>query len=121
MEPEIMRNSNLVVANSPYLASLAKQHNKHSYYVGQGCDLSNYEPKNEHPPADLAKIKGTKIGYIGLLTGRRLNLELLIELAQKRKGSTACSNRSRRTTVFNLVNYTKWTMYTFLERKKQTN
>ena len=85
LEPELMKSSHLVVANSPHLEDMAKQHNSNSFYVGQGCDLSNFEIRNTAPPADLSQIKGLKVGYIGLLTGRRLNIELLVDMVKKRK------------------------------------
>jgi FkbM family methyltransferase len=84
IEPQIMRKSDLVVANSTYLASLAKKNNPNSYYVGQGCDLSNFTREGKEVPEDLKKIPGLKIGYIGLLTVRRLNIDLLTEIAQKK-------------------------------------
>ena len=85
LEPELMKSSHLVVANSPHLENMAKQHNPNSFYVGQGCDLSNFVIKNKPAPKDLAEIKGIKVGYIGLLTGRRLNIDLLINLAKQKR------------------------------------
>lgn len=84
LEPKIMRQSDVVVANSTYLCSIAEQYNPHSYYVGQGCDLSNFKREGSESPKDLQAIKGLKIGYIGLLTVRRLNIDLLIDIAQKK-------------------------------------
>ena len=82
MEPEIMNTSDFVIANSPYLSGLSKKHNENSFYVGQGCDLTHFKHKNITEPNDLAKIKGLKIGYVGLLTSRRLNIELIEGLAK---------------------------------------
>ena len=55
--------------------------NKHSYYIGQGCDLTHFKIKERSEPEDLSKIEGIKIGYVGYLTALRLNINLLIELA----------------------------------------
>ncbi|NQY09683.1 MAG: glycosyltransferase [Flavobacteriales bacterium] len=81
MEPEIIKSADLVVANSPHLADLARENNSNSYYVGQGCDLSQFKHQQVNEPKDLARIKGVKIGYVGLLSSRRLNLDLLKDLA----------------------------------------
>lgn len=82
LEPMIMSKSHLIVANSTYLADIARKYNMHSYYVGQGCELSQFSLTNIYEvPADLAYIKKPVIGYIGALLSIRLNLPLLEELA----------------------------------------
>src|ERR1041384_7105257 len=66
LEPELMAKSDVVTANSTYLADIAKQHNSHSYYVGQGCDVSMFDMnKVKKIPDDIAVIKHPIIGYIG--------------------------------------------------------
>jgi teichuronic acid biosynthesis glycosyltransferase TuaH len=82
LEKKTIKSANLVVSNSPYLRDYAKSFNSHSYYVGQGCDLELFKPNLVAEPADLAKIQGIKIGYIGFLTEMRLNIRLLVEIAK---------------------------------------
>ncbi len=85
MEPMIMKKADVVVTNSPYLAKVAQDSNPHSYYVGQGCDVTDFqEKKSIKVPEDVAGIKGVKIGYVGLLTSRRLSISTLCFLAKAR-------------------------------------
>ncbi|HZY81987.1 MAG TPA: glycosyltransferase [Cyclobacteriaceae bacterium] len=87
LEPEIIRTSDVVVANSTYLQEYAAQYNKNSFYVGQGCEVEMFDEKlvNEKP-ADLANIKYPVIGYVGFLTSQRLDIPLLIHIAEQRPG-----------------------------------
>ncbi len=85
IEAALMAKADLVVANSTYLADHARQFNTHSYYVGQGCDVSLFDKKliNE-VPADIAKIKRPIIGYIGALFSLRLDIDVLVHMAKNR-------------------------------------
>ncbi len=85
LEAEHMGKSDLVVANSTYLASLAKAFNPNSFYVGQGCDVSMFDKRFvTSEPADLLIIPYPVIGYIGALLSLRLDLDILEYLAEKR-------------------------------------
>ena len=84
LEEKTIKSADLVVSNSTYLRDYAKPFNSNSYYVGQGCDLELFKPNEVVEPADLAKIKGVKIGYIGFLTEMRLNIHLLVEIAKNK-------------------------------------
>ncbi|RLD91332.1 MAG: glycosyltransferase family 1 protein [Bacteroidetes bacterium] len=85
IEAQHMAKADLVVANSTYLAELASKFNKHSYYVGQGCDVSLFDKKLiKEIPKDIAPIKKPIIGYIGALLTLRLDLEVIIHIAQAR-------------------------------------
>lgn len=86
MEPELVAKSDLVVANSTYLAGLAGRYNRHAYYVGQGCEVEDFDmDKVGAAPADMAALRRPVIGYIGVLFKLRLNLEMLEQLAAQRK------------------------------------
>ena len=86
IEAALMKKSDLVVANSTYLAEHAAQFNPHSYYVGQGCDVSLFDEKLvKEMPADLKPIEKPIIGYIGALFSLRLDIEVLEYLATQRK------------------------------------
>lgn len=83
LEPEIMAKSNVVTANSTYLADVARAYNKQSFYVGQGCETEAFDlAKIHHVPTDMANIKGPIIGYIGALYQLRLDLELIEHIAK---------------------------------------
>lgn len=82
LEPKLISKYDLAVANSLYLKDYCAQHNPNSYYVGQGCDLSIFDPNLEHEePAEFADIPHPRIGYIGALLKLRLDLKLLEDLA----------------------------------------
>lgn len=85
LEPRIIRDADVIVANSTYLQEYAAQYNKKSYYVGQGCEVDMFDEKliNEKP-ADLKEIGSPLIGYVGNLTSQRLDIQLLIDIAQQK-------------------------------------
>jgi glycosyltransferase involved in cell wall biosynthesis len=85
LEPELIAKSDLCVANSTYLADYCAKFNRHSFYVGQGCDLDIFMAGNEAPePADISGIAHPRIGYVGALQSIRLDMELLEYIAQQR-------------------------------------
>jgi glycosyltransferase involved in cell wall biosynthesis len=85
LEPKLIQKSDLVVCNSPQLADYAKSYNSKSYDVGQGVDLSAYDPdiKTEIPTA-LKSIPSPRIGYIGDINSMRLDADLLYDLAKSK-------------------------------------
>lgn len=86
LEPQLIKKYDLAVANSLYLKDYCAQHNPKSYYVGQGCDLSIFDPKINHvEPEEFKNIPHPRIGYIGALLKLRLDLKLLEDLARNRK------------------------------------
>ena len=83
MEPALMAKSDLVTANSSYLADLARKCNPNSYYVGQGCDLTIYDKKLiKGVPADISGISAPVIGYTGVLYALRLDTVILSAVAR---------------------------------------
>jgi glycosyltransferase involved in cell wall biosynthesis len=85
IEPELIRKSDLVVCNSPQWADFARTFNPHSYDVGQGVDLSAYDPDMKFPlPKEFEQIPEPRIGYIGDINSLRLDPDLLYELAKSK-------------------------------------
>lgn len=83
IEKELMRVADVVVANSLYLRDYASEFNEKSYYVGQGCDLSLFDPeKVGEVPDDFKEIRRPVIGYLGSLTAMRLDITLIATLAR---------------------------------------
>jgi teichuronic acid biosynthesis glycosyltransferase TuaH len=83
VEAELIRKADMVATNSEFLTHYAAAFNASSYNVGQGCDLSLFQVESPLPiPADLAAIPQPRIGYMGYITASRLDLNLLICLAQ---------------------------------------
>lgn len=86
IEPLIAKKSNCVLTNSEYLADATRQYNKYSYNIGQGIDLSNFSREQLHDtPLDIKDIPRPIIGYTGMLTSRRLDIQLLYNLAKESK------------------------------------
>ncbi|PKP35268.1 MAG: glycosyl transferase family 1 [Bacteroidetes bacterium HGW-Bacteroidetes-17] len=82
-EDALMQKSDLVVANSVYLQKIAKKVNPHSYYVGQGCDLTLFNPNTvKEIPSELNDIKVPIIGYIGALKSSRLDIKTITYIAK---------------------------------------
>jgi glycosyltransferase involved in cell wall biosynthesis len=83
LEPQLIARADLVVNNSTLYANYGRQFNPHSYMVGQGCDVSMFNDIKNHiePAADLSGIPGPRIGYVGFLSARRLDIDLLIHIA----------------------------------------
>lgn len=83
LEPQLIADSDICVANSTYLADYCRQYNPHSYYVGQGCELDLFMAYEQQSlPFDMQHIPGIKIGYVGALIGLRLDIALLIDIAK---------------------------------------
>ena len=85
LEPNLIQKSDLVVANSAYLASMAAQHNPNAVDIGQGCDLSKFVAGARYDePADLSSMPHPRIGYVGSITALRLDISLLTFVARQR-------------------------------------
>lgn len=84
LEPLLCKKNNIVIANSPQLAEAVSKYNPHCYDVGQGVDLSNYKTDVKYPlPEDIKNIKRPLIGYVGWITSRRLDADLLYDIAKR--------------------------------------
>lgn len=82
-EKKLIKQADLVVANSTYLASYGRKYNEKSFFIGQGCDLEMFQPEEiKAIPSDLEAIKKPIIGYVGSLTSQRLDIDLLVHLAK---------------------------------------
>ncbi|WP_421829944.1 glycosyltransferase [Larkinella sp.] len=85
LEPLLMSKVDLVASNSLYLANQAARYNPRSVDVGQGCDLTLFDPaKIGEIPADMAALPTPRIGYAGALTGLRLDVGLIEAVAKSR-------------------------------------
>lgn len=85
LEPQIIAQSDLCVANSAYLKNYCKQYNVNSYDVGQGCDFTIFNnPNIPEVSAALKQLKVPIIGYVGVLTSARLDIDLIYDIAKNR-------------------------------------
>ena len=84
LEPQVIADNDLCLANSPYLASYCKKYNPNSWYVGQGCEIEIFKNNQSAPPEDITKIRQPRIGYVGALLSNRLDIETLTYIAESR-------------------------------------
>ena len=85
LEPELIANSDICVANSTYLADYCREYNPYSFYVGQGCELEIFiNSDGNEIPSDIMPIMSPIIGYVGALQSIRLDINILIHIAIQR-------------------------------------
>ena len=85
-EPDMIKRSDIVVTNSPYFTDYAKKFNPNSYFIGQGVDIDLYNDDKGtlSVPDELKNIPHPRIGYTGNIVTLRLDLDLLIYIAEQR-------------------------------------
>jgi len=85
LEPLMIAKSDLVVCNSPQYADFSQPFNPKSFDIGQGVDLSAYNPDLKYDLPEMFKsIPEPRFGYIGDINSLRLDPDLLCELAKSR-------------------------------------
>ena len=87
LEPEVVKDADVLTTNSEFFSEFGLQYNPHSYMVGQGCDVSHFSDEDDtiKIPEEFKNIPTPVIGYVGSLTTLRLDIELLEHMANKRK------------------------------------
>lgn len=82
LEPLLIAKNDLCVANSEYLRDYCARYNANSYYVGQGCDFDLFdEYLQKHQQENAARNVKPIIGYVGVLTAARLDIQLIGDIA----------------------------------------
>lgn len=86
LQPQIIAKADVAVANSDFFADYCRKTNPNSHMIGQGCDLAMYNDQDGKlkVPEDLVNIKKPIIGYVGFLTTIRLDIEVLVHIAEQR-------------------------------------
>lgn len=86
LQPKIIAKADFAVANSNFFKDYELKTNPRSYMIGQGCDLTRYNDKDGKlkVPDDMKEIKKPVIGYVGFLTTIRLDIEVLIHIAESK-------------------------------------
>lgn len=83
IEPYHIAKADIAVANSIYLANYVRQYNPNSHYIGQGCNITLFDPSIHHPiPKDIPVFKGPVIGYVGAILSLRLDIRILLQIAK---------------------------------------
>lgn len=89
LEPLLIAQSDLCLANSVYLADYCRTYNPEAYDVGQGCDLEIFKYDTAAVlPKELEGINTPLIGYVGALQSIRLDIDLIRYIADTRKDWT---------------------------------
>ncbi|MEQ7799532.1 glycosyltransferase [Pedobacter sp. ASV1-7] len=83
LEPELIAKSDLCFANSEYLATYCRKYNIRSFNVGQGCDIESFKDVNDIKPDDLNHLKGPIIGYVGVVSASRLDVDIILHIAME--------------------------------------
>jgi glycosyltransferase involved in cell wall biosynthesis len=84
LEPLLIAKSDICFTNSIYFRDHCRQFNPNSHYVGQGCDLSLFADTGNMPePDDMRPIKKPVIGYVGALQSLRLDIEIILYIAEQ--------------------------------------
>jgi teichuronic acid biosynthesis glycosyltransferase TuaH len=84
LEPELIHKNDLCLSNSAYLTDYCKRYNPRSYFIGQGCELELYQSAPKKAIAGFENNQKPMIGYSGVLWSLRLDLEMLLFVAQSR-------------------------------------
>lgn len=86
LQPLIIKKSDFTVTNSDWFADYARQSNPKSFFIGSGCNLDRFNDKDGllQIPEDIANIQKPIIGYLGYLTAIRLDIEVLIYIAEQK-------------------------------------
>jgi len=84
-EPPHIAKADIGVANSIYLSEYLRKYNPNSYYIGQGCSLSVFNPEQSYPiPEDMKGIPHPIVGYVGAIVSLRIDIRILLEIARSR-------------------------------------
>jgi teichuronic acid biosynthesis glycosyltransferase TuaH len=81
-EAGVMQKADLVVANSVHLANYARENNPNSFYIGQGCDFTQFLKDDIPMPDDLKSIKAPVIGYTGFVSAWRIDVDVIRHIAE---------------------------------------
>lgn len=85
LEPSLIRKADAVVCNSHGFKHLTEQINPHSYFIGNGCNTVLFNGNHRwEKPRELQAMNRPIVGYCGALTKRRLNIQLLVRIAELR-------------------------------------
>ncbi|MEP7278932.1 MAG: glycosyltransferase [Bacteroidota bacterium] len=83
LESGMLQKADLVTANSEWLAGYAGKYNSNSFYIGQGCDFTQFLKQDISMPEDLKTIPGPIIGYTGFISAWRIDIDIIQHIAEK--------------------------------------
>ncbi|WP_322094656.1 glycosyltransferase [Paraburkholderia bannensis] len=83
-ETDLVKKADVVFVTSTTLEASRRQINPHTYYFPNVADFEHFSRALEdstHIPDDLAAIPGPRIGFIGAISGYKVNFDLLRAVA----------------------------------------
>jgi teichuronic acid biosynthesis glycosyltransferase TuaH len=83
LETALLKEVNMVAANSAYLADYAKRVNPSSFDIGQGCDAEAQVSTTAAEPVDIRQIAHPIIGYIGHISEWRIDDKIIRHIAEQ--------------------------------------
>lgn len=86
-EEQLVRQSDIVLANSSYFAEQLRPLNPHTHVLNTGVNLELYDStRSWERPADMQDIPSPIVGYTGAIIESRLDSKLLYDLACRLPG-----------------------------------
>lgn len=86
-EEKLVRQSDIVLANSSYFAEQLRPLNPNTYVLNTGVDLELYDAaRHWERPLDMQSIPSPIVGYTGAIIESRLDSELLYNIAKQLPG-----------------------------------
>ncbi|WP_172675941.1 glycosyltransferase [Croceitalea dokdonensis] len=84
VEPKLISKADMVFTNSLLYEENARRYNEKSFMVGQGCDTEMYQANMVAKAEELMGIEKPIIGYVGFLSSKRLDIEIIEHIAISR-------------------------------------
>jgi len=85
-EKELASSSDFVFVTSPKLYQTRKAWNENTYYFSNVADFDHFSKAREESteiPSDLKQIPSPRIGFVGAISGYKIDFKLLEYLAEK--------------------------------------
>ena len=83
-EAELSRRANIIFATAPHLAETHRKANPNTHFLPNVADFQHFQTAllpDTAVPADIAAIAQPRIGFIGAISGYKLDFELLRRVA----------------------------------------
>ena len=81
---DILMRSNIAIVNCRNVLEGMKEFTNNIHLIPNACEFLEEEARNWKKPAELRRIKGPVIGYVGNLEITRIDLDLLMRVAAER-------------------------------------
>lgn len=83
-EEALVRQSDIVLANSSYFAEQLRPWNAETYVINTGVHLELYDANRQwNKPEDMQNIPSPRVGYTGAIIESRLDSDLLYHIARQ--------------------------------------